>query len=192
MRKIVVTEFMTLDGVMEDPGGAEKMKYGGWSGQYWNEEAQQYKFDELFATDALLLGRVTYEGFAAAWPTMTDEDEFADRMNSLPKYVISKTLDHVEWNNSILIKGDVIEELSKLKQESGQDIIIHGSGELIHSLLQHDLIDEFRFMVFPIILGEGKRLFKETDELNRLKLLETKTFETGVIVLHYRLEKTNL
>lgn len=189
MRKIVVTEFITLDGVMEDPGGAEQTKHGGWSGQYWNEEAQNYKYDELFATDALLLGRVTYEGFAAAWPAMTDEDGFADRMNSLPKYVISESLDHVKWSNSILVKENVIDEISKLKQESGQNIVIHGSGELINSLMQHDLIDEFRLMVFPIVLGGGKRLFKEGDELSRLKLLEVKPFETGVTVLHYQLEK---
>ena len=189
MRKIIATEFITLDGVMEDPGGAENSKNGGWIGQYWNGEAQKYKYDELFATDALLLGRVTYEGFAAAWPSMTDEDGFADRMNSLPKYVVSETLNHAEWNNSILIKGETIKQISKLKQEVGQDIVIHGSGELINTLLQHELIDEFRLMVFPIVLGDGKRLFKKTAELNRLKLLETKTFETGVIVLHYKLER---
>ena len=120
---------------------------------------------------------------------MTDEDGFADRMNSLPKYVVSETLNHAEWNNSILIKGETIKQISKLKQEVGQDIVIHGSGELINTLLQHELIDEFRLMVFPIVLGDGKRLFKKTAELNRLKLLETKTFETGVIVLHYKLER---
>src|SRR5690625_5289082 len=163
MRKIVVTEFITLDGVMEDPGGAENTKHGGWSGQYWNEETQKYKYDELFATDALLLGRVTYEGFASAWPGMTDEDGFADRMNNLPKYVVSESLDQVEWQNSTLVKGDVIDEISKLKQQDGQDIVIHGSGELINSLLHHELIDEFRLMVFPIVLGSGKRLFKEAD-----------------------------
>lgn len=189
MGKIIVTEFITLDGVMEDPGGADQTKHGGWSGQYWNEEAQKYKYDELFATDALLLGRVTYEGFAAAWPGMTDDDGFADRMNSLPKYVVSETLDHVKWNNSFLLKGEVIKQISKLKQESGQDTVIHGSGELINSLLHHGLIDELRLMVFPIVLGEGKRLFKKSTELRRLKRLETKFFETGVTVLHYQLEK---
>ncbi len=187
MRKLIATEFITLDGIMEDPGGAEKTKYGGWSGQFWNEEAQKYKYDELFATDALVLGRVTYDGFAAAWPSMADEDGFADRMNSIPKYVASETLDHLEWSNSILIEENIVEQISKLKQEAGQDIIIHGSGELINSLLPHQLIDEIHLMVFPIVLGGGKRLFKETAELNRLQLLETKTFETGVIVLHYQL-----
>lgn len=189
MRKIIATEFLTLDGVMEDPGGAEKSKHGGWSGHYWNEEMQKYKHDELFATDALLLGRVTYEGFAAAWPSMTDEDGFADRMNGLPKYVVSETLEHAEWNHSILIKEKVVEQISQLKQESGKNIVIHGSGKLIHSLLPYGLIDEFRLMVFPIALGGGKRLFKETADSNRFKLLETKTFETGVIVLHYECVK---
>ncbi len=189
MGKIIATEFITLDGVMEDPGGAEKTKYGGWSGQYWNEEAQKYKFDELFATGALLLGRVTYEGFAAAWPEMTDEDGFADRINSLPKYVVSETLNHAEWNNSILIKKDMMKQITKLKQEAEQDIVIHGSSELINTLLPHEVIDEFRLMVFPIVLGDGKRLFKETTELSHLKLMKTETFDTGVIILHYQLER---
>jgi|SRR5699024_7947295 len=189
MRKIIATEFITLDGVMEDPGGAEKTKHGGWSGQFWNEEAQKYKYDELFATDALLLGRVTYEGFAAAWPSMTDEDGFADRMNGLPKYVVSETLNHAEWSHSSLIKEKVVEQISQMKQESGQDIVIHGSGKLINSLLPHGLIDEFRLMVFPLVLGGGKRLFKETADPNQFKLLETKTFETGVIVAHYQYDK---
>ncbi len=189
MRKIIATEFITLDGVMEDPGGAEESKHGGWSGQYWNAEAQQYKFDELFKTDALLLGRVTYESFAAAWPSMTDEDGFADRMNSLPKYIVSETLDHAAWNNSILINEEVTKQISNLKLEDGQDIVIHGSDELINSLLPHGLIDEVRLMVFPIVLGEGKRLFKATSELSHFTLLETKSFETGVVVLHYQLDK---
>ncbi len=189
MEKIIATEFITLEGVMEDPGGAEKTKHGGWSGQYWNEEAQKYKYDELFATGALLLGRVTYEGFAAAWPEMTDEDGFADRMNSLPKYVVSETLNHTAWNNSTLIKKDMMKQISKLKQDAEQDIVIHGSGELINTLLPYGVIDEFRLMVFPIVLGDGKRLFKETTGLNHLKLLETKTFDTGVMVLHYQLER---
>src|SRR5699024_6300015 len=117
MRKIIATEFITLDGVMEDPGGAEKTKHGGWSGQDWNEEEQKYKYDELFATDALLLGRVTYEGFAQAWPSMTDDDGFAERMNSIKKYVISETLEDTKWNNSTLVKGNVIEQIAKLKQD---------------------------------------------------------------------------
>ncbi|WP_223805993.1 dihydrofolate reductase family protein [Ornithinibacillus gellani] len=186
-KKIIATEFISLDGIMEDPGGAEKTKHGGWSGQYWNEEAQKYKYDELFATDALLLGRVTYEGFAQAWPSMTDDDGFAERMNSIKKYVISETLEDTKWNNSTLVKGNVIEQIAKLKQDAGQNMVIHGSAELINTLLPHQLIDEIRLMIFPIVQGCGKRLFKETTGTNHLKLLESKTFETGVMVLHYQL-----
>src|SRR5690625_2492533 len=189
MGKMIATEFITLDGIIEDPGGAEKTEHGGWSGQFWNEEVQKYKFDELFATDALVLGRVTYEGFAAAWPGMTDEDGFAERMNSLPKYVASETLDQLEWNNSILMKDNIVGKMTRLKREVEQDIVIHGSSKLINSLFPYQLIDEIRLMVFPIVLGSGKRLFKDRTELKSLKLLETKTFETGVIVLHYQLGK---
>src|SRR5699024_1266386 len=160
MRKIIVTEFMTLDGVMEDPGGGDGSKYGGWSGQYWNHEAEDFKHDELFASDAILLGRVTYQGFAAAWPTMTDETGFAERMNSIPKYVVSTTLEEVKWNNARLLKGNLSEEISRLKQEPGQDITVHGSGQLVNSLMKHNLIDEYRLMIHPVVVGGGKRLFK--------------------------------
>lgn len=185
MGKIIVTEFVSLDGIMEDPGGAEKWKHGGWSFGFWNEEAQKYKFDELFDTNALLLGRVTYEGFAAAWPAMTDEDGFADRMNSLPKYVVSTTLNKVEWNNSRLINENVIEKITNLKEETEENIVIHGSASLINSLIPHSLIDEYRLMVFPVILGSGKRLFTEQVNMNKLKLLESKTLDSGVVILHY-------
>jgi dihydrofolate reductase len=186
MRKVIVSEYVSLDGVMEDPGGAEEFEHGGWHNPFFVEEIGKYKFDELFASDALLLGRVTYQGFAAAWPSMTDEAGFADRMNSLPKFVVSTTLEEpLEWNNSRLIKGDVAEEVSKLKQEPGQDILIYGSGDLVHTLMQHDLIDEYRLMFFPVVLGSGKRLFK--DGINTtLSLVETKTFSSGVVVLSYQ------
>src|SRR6266516_1519552 len=134
MRNLVVSEYVTLDGVMEDPGGAEGTDRGGWSFQFWNDEAARFKFDELFASDALLLGHVTYQGFAAAWPSMTDEQGFADRMNSLPKFVVSTTLEKVEWNNCRLIKANIAEEVNKLKQQPGQDILIAGSGDLVHTL----------------------------------------------------------
>lgn len=186
MRKIIVTEFLTLDGVMEDPGGGDQSEYGGWSAQFWSEEAGKFKHDELFASGALLLGRVTYQGFAAAWPTMTDDTGFAERMNSLPKYVVSTTLEEVEWNNSKLIKGDLAEEISKLKQESGQDITVHGSGQLVNSLMQHDLVDEYRLMIHPIVVGGGKRLFKENLGTKKLSLVETQTFPSGVVVLNYQ------
>lgn len=177
MRKVVVTEYVTLDGVMEEPGK--------WSFQFWNDEAAKFKYDELFASDALLLGRVTYQGFAAAWPTMTDTGDFGEKMNSMPKYVASTTLNEMAWNAS-LIKGDVAEEVARLKQQPGQDILVAGSGELVQTLRQHDLIDEYRFMVYPIILGTGKRLFREGSDTAVLKLVETKTFSSGVVVLTYR------
>ncbi len=183
MRKVVVSEFVTLDGVMEDPGGGEKFEHGGWSFKFWSDEAAKFKFDELFASDALLLGRVTYQGFAAAWPSM--KDEFADRMNSLPKYVVSTTLNEVEWNNSRLIKGNVAEEVSKLKQQPGQDILVGGSRTLVQTLMQHDLIDEYRLMVHPVVLGSGKRLFGDGAAAKTLRLGDTKTYSSGVVVLTY-------
>ncbi len=178
MRKLVVSEYVTLDGVMENPGGS-------WSFQFWNEEAAKYKYDELFASDALLLGRVTYEGFAAAWPTMTGTGEFGERMNSLPKYVVSTTLSDLTWNNSRLIKASVVEEIAKLKQQEGKDILVGGSADLVHTLMQHDLIDEYKLMVHPIVVGSGKRLFKEGSEKKVLKLIDTKTFSSGVVILSY-------
>ncbi|HZY94513.1 MAG TPA: dihydrofolate reductase family protein [Candidatus Bathyarchaeia archaeon] len=187
MRKLVVSEFVTVDGVMEDPGGAEKFRHGGWTRPYWNEEIGKYKFDELFASDALLIGRVTYQGFAAAWPSMTDEAGFADRMNNLPKYVVSKTLNEVNWKNSKLIKDNIAEEVSKLKQQPGRDILIFGSAALVQSLMRHDLIDEYQLLVYPVTLGSGKRLFRDR---SNLKLVGTKTFSSGVVALHYRPERT--
>jgi dihydrofolate reductase len=180
MRKIIVTEYVTLDGVMENPGG------GGWSFPFWNEEAAQYKFDELFASDALLLGRVTYEGFAQAWPSMTDEQGFADRMNSLPKYVVSTTLSEATWNNSRLIKENIVEEISRLKQQPGLDILVAGSADLVQTLMSHNLIDEYKLMVHPILVGTGKRLFKDGIDKLVLKLVEAKAFSSGIVVLTYR------
>lgn len=174
MRKVIVTEYVTLDGVMEDPGGAEKSRYGGWSFQFWNEEAGKYKFDELFASGTLLLGRRTYEGFAKAWPSVKDEYGFADRMNSIPKYVVSKTLEKAEWKNSTVIKGNVAEEVSRLKQQPGQDILVAGSAELLRTLMEHNLVDEYRLMVHPVVLEGGKRLFQEGTEKKFLKLIDTK------------------
>ncbi|GAC1400499.1 MAG: dihydrofolate reductase family protein [Ktedonobacteraceae bacterium] len=186
MRKVVVTEYVTLDGVFDDPGGGEGTKYGGWSFQFWNEEAAKFKYDELFASDALLLGRVTYQGFAKAWPSVTGTGDFGDRMNSLPKFVVSTTLKELEWNNSHLIKGNIAEEVAKLKQQPGQDILLSGSGELVHTLMHHDLIDEYRLMVHPVVLGGGKRLFRDADDKAVLKLVDTKSFSSGVVVLSYQ------
>ena len=176
-RTLAATLFMTLDGVVEAPDK--------WSFPFWSDETGKFKSDELRATDALLLGRVTYEGFAAAWPGRKDEEGFADRFNSMPKYVASKTSKKLEWNNSHLIMGDLAAEVSKLKQQPGHDIVIHGSPTLIRSLLPHDLIDEYRLLVYPIVLGRGKRLFDETSQA-KLKLAESETFSKGVVKLVYR------
>jgi dihydrofolate reductase len=185
MRKVFVTEFVSLDGVMEDPGGAEKFVHGGWTMSYWSDEIGKFKLDELFASDALLLGRVTFQGFAAAWPSRTDEAGFAQRMNSLPKYVVSTTLDKVEWNNSHLIKGNIAREVSELKQQPGQDIMVAGSVTLVHSLMQHDLIDEYRLLVYPVVLGSGKRLFRDLNKAT-LRSIETRRLSSGVVLLRYQ------
>jgi dihydrofolate reductase len=180
MRKVVVAEFVSLDGVMEAP---EK-----WSFQFWNDEIAKFKRDELFASDAHLLGRVTYQIFASAWPSRTDEEGFADRMNSLPKYVVSTTLKKAEWKNSYLIRENVVEEISNLKQQPGQDILVAGSATLVQTLIQHDLIDKYHLLVFPVVLGSGKRLFKDEGKAT-LKLMEAKTFSSGVVLLSYRPDK---
>src|SRR5437870_4064053 len=176
-RKLAATLFMSLDGVVEEP-----LK---WSFPYWNEEIGKFKLEETQASDALLLGRVTYQGFAAAWPSRKDDEGFADKFNSMPKYVASRTLTKLDWNNSHLIKGDVAAGVAKLKQEPGQDIVIHGSPTLIRSLMPHNLIDEYRLLVYPIVLGRGKRLFDEASQA-KLKLAESETFSEGVVKLVYR------
>lgn len=186
MRKLIVTKYVILDGVMEAPGGGEAFEHGGWSFEFWNDEAAQYKFDELVAMGAMLLGRVTYAGFAKYWPTFTDEAGFADRMNSLPKFVVSTTLDKAEWNNSTLIKGNIVEKVAKLKKQPGQDIFVAGSAQLVRALMPHDLIDEYRLMVHPVVLGSGKRLFGDGSPKQMLRLVETKTFSSGIIVQHYQ------
>jgi dihydrofolate reductase len=187
MRRIVVSEFVTLDGVMEDPGGAEKSRYGGWAFQFERgPEGDKFKYDELMASDALLLGRVTYEGFAAAWPSRTGDD-FSDKMNSMRKYIVSTTLKRADWNNSNLIKGNIVEELSRLKAMEGGDILVAGSGQLVHTLAQHDLVDEYRLMVFPVVLGGGKRLFQDGTDRFALRLVEAKPVgSAGVLTLVYR------
>lgn len=187
MRKVVVTEFVSLDGVVEDPG---------WTFQFAGEDQENFKFDELSAADALLLGRATYEGFAAAWPNMMEHyegprraelGEYAGMMNGYPKYVVSTTLQEpLGWNNSTLIKGSVAEGVSRLKQEPGKDILVFGSGELVNTLMEHDLIDEYRLMVFPVVLGSGKRLFGDGVDTKVLRLVDTKAFGSGVVVLTYQ------
>jgi dihydrofolate reductase len=185
MGKIVVSEFVSLDGVMEDPGGAEGFKHGGWTFQFSSAEQEQWKAQELFQADALLLGRRTYQGFAAAWPTMPGTGAYGERMNSLPKYVASTTLSEMTWN-ARLLQGEFAEALPKVKQEISQDILIFGSGQLVHTLSAQDLIDEYRLMVFPVALGSGKRLFPERSEKLPLRLVESKPFASGVVVLTYQ------
>jgi dihydrofolate reductase len=189
--KLVVSEFITLDGVVEDPGGAESFEHGGWSFKFeQGPEGEQYKLDEVLAADALLLGRVTYEGFAAAWPAITDEAGFADKMNGMPKYVVSTTLERPEWNNTTVIKGDVAGEVPKLKQQAG-DLLVTGSPTLIRTLMEHDLVDEYRLMVFPTVLGTGKRLFGDGSKLSTLRLVDAKPVgPDGVVVLTYERART--
>ena len=183
MRKIIVSEFVSLDGIMEDPGGAEKYAHGGWTRAYWSDEIGKIKYDELMASDALLLGRVTYEGFAKAWPTATDTGDFGERMNSLPKVVVSKTLKAVEWKNSSLIQKNAIEEIAKLKEQPGRDILVEGSSRLVQLLAEHDLVDGYTLLVYPVTLGEGKRLFGLH---SKLQLVETKSVGSGVVLLRYQ------
>lgn len=185
MRKLIVSEFVTLDGVMEDPGGAEGFAHGGWTWAYQEEAIGKVKFDELMVSDALLLGRVTYEGFARAWPGRTDEEGFADHMNSMAKYVVSTTLTDATWNNSTIIAADVADEVARLKAQPGQDILVAGSATLIRSLVAHDLVDEYTLLVFPLTLGSGKRLFQE-GALTKLRLIEARPFASGVTLLRYQ------
>jgi dihydrofolate reductase len=182
--RIVVTEFVSLDGVMEDPGGAENFAHGGWSLEISRgDEGDKFKLDETFASAALLLGRVTYEGFAEAWPSR--EGEFADKFNSMPKYVVSSTLDQPEWNNTTVLKGDVVEEVGQLRPEQDGDIVVHGSTRLVQTLIEHDLVDELRLMVFPVVLGSGKRLFGDTSDQKPLRLVDSKVVGDGVAILIY-------
>jgi dihydrofolate reductase len=184
MGRIVVTEFVSLDGVVEDPGGSEDFEYGGWSFEFdRGEEGDKFKLDETLATEALLLGRVTYEGFADAWPSR--EGEFADKFNNMPKYVVSSTLDEPGWNNSTVLEGDLAEEVSKLKRELDGNVVVHGSAQLAQALLEQGLVDELRLMVFPVVLGKGKRLFGETSDKRALRLASSKVVGDGVAILVY-------
>jgi dihydrofolate reductase len=183
--RIVVTEFVSLDGVMQAPGGDEDFKYAGWTFEInRGPVGDKFKLDEALEAEAALLGRVTYEGFARAWPTRTGE--FADKLNNMPKYVVSSTLKDPQWKNTTVLKGDVVEEVSKLRQARGGDILVNGSRQLVQTLIEHDLVDELRLMVFPVILGSGKRLFGETSGKKRLRLESSKTVGDGVAILIYR------
>jgi dihydrofolate reductase len=183
MGRIVVTEFVSLDGVMEDPGGAEDFKHGGWTFEFDRGEGDEFKLEETRETDALLLGRKTYEGFAAAWPSR--EGEFADKFNSMPKYVVSSTLREPGWSNSIVLEGEVAEEAAKLRAATRGNIVVHGSAQLVQALIEHDLVDELRLMVFPVVLGSGKRLFAETSDKKPMTLSSAKPVGDGITILTY-------
>jgi dihydrofolate reductase len=184
MGKIAVTEFVSLDGVMQAPGGGEDYEHAGWTFEIpRGDEGDKFKLDEAFASEALLLGRTTYEGFAAAWPTM--QGEFADKFNGMPKYVVSSTLAEPAWNNTTVLGGELVGEVTKLKQEVAGEITVHGSAQLAQGLLEHDLVDELRLMVFPVILGSGKRLFGPRSDKQRLRLADSKIVGDGIAILIY-------
>ena len=175
MGRIVVTEYMSLDGVVEAPSGTESFERVGWTDAYHRgPEGDEFKLEEARAADAFLYGRVTYEGFAPVWPKF--KGELADTLNTLPKYVVSSTLENPEWNNTTVIRGNVLAEISKLKNKYQRDIVIFGSGQLVQTIIEHDLLDALHLQVYPVIVGAGKRLFGETSTSKRLRLAETKTF----------------
>lgn len=175
MRKIIVTEFLSLDGVMENPM---------WTFPYWGDDIAQFKAEETTPNDVLLIGRVTYEGFAAAWPERTDEASGGVYFNGVRKYVVSNTLEKAEWNNSHIIRGDILAELTRLKAEDGENLVVHGSRTLVQWLMQHNLVDVYRLLVYPVVLGKGARLFAD-DSAATLKLVETRLFNSGVVGLIY-------
>jgi dihydrofolate reductase len=187
MGRIVVTEFVSVDGVVEAPGGGEDFKHGGWAFKVdRGEDGNKFKLDETLDSEALLLGRVTYEGFAAAWPSRTDDAGFADKFNSMPKYVVSSTLEDPEWNNSTVLNGDLAEDVSKLREEADGNVVVHGSPQLVQGLLEHGLVDELRLMVFPVVVGSGKRLFGSASDLKYLRLTDSKIVGDGVAILIYQ------
>jgi dihydrofolate reductase len=184
MGRIVVTEFISLDGVIEAPGGGEDYKYGGWTFEVdRGDVGNQFKLEETMSSAALLLGRRTYEGFAAAWPER--DGEFADKFNTMPKYVVSSTLRDPQWTNSTVLSGEVVDEITKLKKVQDGDIVVHGSAQLVQALIENDLVDELRLMVFPVVLGTGKRLFGETTDKKRLQLSSSTVVGDGVAIQVY-------
>jgi len=192
MGRIVVTEFVSLDGVMQAPGGGEGFEHAGWTFRFnRGDEGDQFKLDELKGSEAQLLGRVTYEGFAQAWPTIEDSAGFADLMNSMPKYVVSTTMrdEDATWNNSTVIRGDVVDEVAALKERLQGDTLVAGSATLVQTLLEHRLVDELRLMVFPIVLGSGERLFGKVSEPPVLVLDNVETVGGGIVILTYRADR---
>jgi dihydrofolate reductase len=185
MARIVITEFISLDGVVEDPGGSEDFKYGGWSFEFdRGAEGDAFKVEETKASTGMLLGRRTYEGFAEAWPSR--EGEFADLFNSMPKYVVSSTLTDPDWSNSTVLDGDLVAEVKRLREGPDGDIVVHGSAQLAQTLIEHDLVDELRLMVFPVVLGTGKRLFGDPGERKTLRLVDSKVVGDAVLILTYQ------
>jgi dihydrofolate reductase len=184
MGRIVVSEFVSLDGVMEAPGGDDDFIRGAWTFEFDRGDAgNQFKIDETMNSTALLLGRRTYEGFAAAWPER--DGEFADRFNTMPKYVVSSTLTAPTWTNTTVLSGDAVEAVRKLKDEQAGDIVVHGSARLVQTLIENDLVDELRVMLFPVVLGTGKKLFAEAPDAKRLQLSESTVVGDGVVILIY-------
>jgi len=184
VRRLIVSEFVSLDGVMEAPGGEPGYAHAGWVQPFMGPEQLQYKLDEVLAAGSLLIGRVTYESFAEAWPKRTGE--FADKMNGMPKHVVSTKMRDAVWNNTTVIRGDVAAQVAKLRKQKGDPILVAGSRTLVHSLLKHRLVDELRLMIFPIILGSGRRLFPESPAKLPLKLIDQRAFGTGVVVHGYQ------
>jgi dihydrofolate reductase len=185
MGKLVVTEYVSIDGVFEDPGGSENAGHGGWTFAYFDQDMLKFKFDELMAADVQLLGRVTYDGFAAAWPNFKDEQGFADKMNNMPKVVVSSTLKDAAWNNTRIVSSNVTDEVNRLRQAPGGDIIVAGSATLVRYLAANDLVDEYRFLVHPIVLGSGKRIFDDSSPMQGMKLEEARSFGSGIVALIY-------
>ncbi len=183
MSHIVVSEFVTLDGVMEAPGGEPGHPHTGWVFDFMSDEQLQYKLQETLEAESLLIGRVTYESFAGAWPKRSGD--FADKLNAMPKYVVSTTLREPQWNNTAVIANNVIGEIRRLRERHAGPILVHGSRTLVHTLMEHDLVDEWRLMVFPVVLGSGRRLFPETPSKTVLRLVDTKPFSSGVVVHTY-------
>jgi dihydrofolate reductase len=188
--RLVVTEYVSLDNVIEDPVGMEGTGLGDWTGPFKRgPEGDKFKHEELFASAAGLLGRRTYEGFAAVWPTVKDETGFAERMNSLPKFVASKTIKTADWNNSTVLRGNLADQVMSLKGQTTGDILVYGSAAVVHALMPHGLVDEFRLMVYPTILGRGKQLFPDGIKA-ALRLVECKQLGSGIVLLRYDATRT--
>jgi dihydrofolate reductase len=186
--RLVVTEYISVDGVVEAPSGTEEFERVGWTDDFSRgSDGNQFKIEETMTSDAQLLGRITYEAFAEVWPHV--DGEFADKFNSMPKYVVSSTLQDPDWNNTTVLEGNLVDEVTELKQRYERDIVVHGSARLAQTLIEHDLVDVLHLLVYPVIVGAGKRLFDGTSETKRLRLADTRTFGDGVHLLVYERAK---